>query len=140
MSFSPLPTTRKPSRVSSPLRYATVSRASATREVLSVRIMIQRSVLDQVKGDPRFWRLDIDLEGRRARLTGMMQDDGLPATKGMPIHEKPDIGFNWLLPDSHLACFPLTEGKTTALPAHTITSLGVEFDLPPLPSAIKKKA
>lgn len=127
MAFQPLPSPpRRSARLQAMVRYAVTVREGRAK----LLIQIQRSLLERVKGQPRFWRLDIDKESLKARLTGLFQDDGEPATKPQPTHEKPDIRFIWVLPESHMDCFPDTEAKVKALTGEEVTSMGVEFNLP----------
>lgn len=96
---------------------------------LRLHIAVATALLSQVKGEPRFWRLETDTKAKRGRLTGLVQNDGQAATRKQPLYEKATTGFTWGISDATAGLFP-DKGKVTPLLNFEVTSLGVEFDLP----------
>ena len=94
-------------------------------------IAIRRELSEKVNPKPKAWRLDIDLAAGRGRLTGLIQDDGGPATRrGTDRNGSGATNLmSWALADKSMVRFAGTEGFA-ALPNHSITSMGIEFDLP----------
>ena len=124
MSFEPLAVFRQ-SRSRLPIRY----RVRLEKKICRLSLMFSAALLQQVKGEPKYWRLDLDIKAKRARLTALIQDDGHGSTRQTPGHEKPTVIFSWALPEGQRTCFP-DKGAVLALTNHAVTSLGIEFDLP----------
>jgi hypothetical protein len=94
-------------------------------------IAVRKELSDLVNPRPKAWRLDIDLAAGRGRLTGLIQDDGGPATRRGTGRNGSDATclMSWALADKVMARFGKPSGFA-ALENHTITSMGIEFDLP----------
>lgn len=131
MAFSPATINpRLHPRDESPLRY----RLRPCSGTLRLRITCLTSLLDQVKGQPKFWRLDLDRAAGLGRLTGLIQMDHNPATRsgGRDTAGK-RLLFDWTLAPEDNALFAQVKDMQP-LPGHTVTSHGIEFRLPvPVP-------
>lgn len=94
-------------------------------------IAIRKELSELVNPKPKAWRLDIDLAAGRGRLTGLIQDDGGPATRRGNDRNggKATNLMSWALAEKVMARFGAMQGFA-ALSNHAITSLGIEFDLP----------
>lgn len=87
------------------------------------------SLLAQVKGKPRYWRLDLDPEGGMGRLTGLLQPDEHTATQQGRRGDGKRGLFSWRLPDETMALFT-RQGQQAALRVEAVTTMGIEFHLP----------
>jgi len=92
-------------------------------------VNVVQSLLNQVNGSPKFWRLDIDPKARRGRLTALIQTDNNPATRKGTQDGGKSIQFSWSVDALTAKLFPDT-GRVTPLANHSITSMGIEFQLP----------
>lgn len=133
MSFTPA---NIPFRISNSaaLRYSFTGLDGRPRLLIHAKL----TLLAQVKGEPKYWRLDLDLDAHKGRLTGLINTDGHPATRiGQSPHAKgASTRFTWVADEglqiifrAHLWGNPPTPGAV-ALLNPTVTSLGIEFDLP----------
>ena len=111
----------------SPLRY----RIRREKKITRLYIAMARELANKVKGEIKAWRLEIDPAAGRARLTGLIQNDGHKATReGTKKNGTTGtIQMSWAPAPSVLELFPDAASYTT-LNVDAITSLGVEFVLP----------
>lgn len=124
MSFKPIEVITRRCNTAQ-LRYC----VRVDRGVARLYLALQASLADQVKATVKAWRLDIDEEGGRGRLAGLIQDDGGPATR-KGTEKSGTTLMSWALADRPMARFPKLEGGFAALEGVTVTSIGIEFDLP----------
>ncbi len=125
MPFEPITSVRRNSKNGTQPRYSHV----IAKGVRRLALHFPRPMLEQVKGGPRFWRLDLDTTAKRGRLTGFLQDDGHGATRPQPTHGKPTLTFSWIADKALDKSFPHKKA-TLPLGNPVVTSLGIEFDLP----------
>ncbi len=124
MGFEPLKIVR-PTRAVQELTYRVVLR----KDRLNLVISMHSSLADRVvRGQCRVWRLDIDKAERRGRLTGMIASDGNQATR-VPQTKRNFSRLIWGLCDEAAAMWPKV-GNHGPLTKITVTSMGIEFDLP----------
>ena len=124
MAFTPIPTLGRIINCD-PLRYRIRTEKGRAR----LHIAASREMLAQVKGEPQFWRLEIDAKAKRGRLTGLVQNDGQKATRKQTGDNAVSASFTWSPTKESSELFPDT-GKVESLKNHSVTSIGIEFDLP----------
>lgn len=106
-------------------------RVRTSKGTVRLYIAVRKELSDQVKGDIKAWRLEVDLDAGRGRLAGLIQDDGGPATRRGNNSDGSAATnmMSWALAKKVMARFPVVEGMA-ALSGASITSIGIEFDLP----------
>lgn len=102
-------------------------KATGTR----ISFMLPACIYKRVKPVPKAWRIDIDPESKRGRFTAMIE----ATEKGVKTHREREDGnsivLSWAYECEFLEFFPDTK-RVEPLMNHTLTTMGIEFDLPKL--------
>lgn len=99
---------------------------------LRISIYIPAEVYRRVKPTPKGWRLDVNKPARRARLSALIQIDGAGCKKHKERDDEKSLTINYRYALGLPELFPENNGTMTELPNVAVTSMGIEFDLPPL--------
>ncbi len=128
MSFRPVHLTARQGRsaVADILRY----RVRSAGQTLRLCIMVPAPLYKGLSPEPKGWRLDVDPEARRARLTTLVQMDVGPAVKKhVPRDDEQSLVLAWPWAQELREIFP-DGGKVVLLHGHVVTKMGIEFPLP----------
>ena len=131
MAFRPIQIARRVVIDEAPLRYGVYGREGKCSRL---QFRVSASLYAKVKPAPvKFWRRDIDTKERRGLLRALLQNDGAQATRGSRPSNDEEGNFTrvleWQHADEIADLFPRPDGSAELLNP-TVTTLGIEFDLP----------